>query len=239
MFGRSSISGAVLFEPTRPQLDLTGGFADFKVGGMGLNQETAAINIPVVADHLAIRIAADRDHLDGYTQVQGTNDSLNETNNWAARVSLLWSRATGKFSEYALLDYVGVNELPRDGYSTADNPTLPEFNFLRTSTRPGDFAMERRFSGGLRPGGRRRHRVERQRLHKSAPADRCHLASGRASTIGAPPSRRQRGAQSDRRSGKCGHPSGGIPNQFFFVNQAQYDFGKIGFTRSRSKTSSA
>ena len=38
LFGRSSIAGAVLFEPSRPDLNSTNGFADFKAGGMGLKE---------------------------------------------------------------------------------------------------------------------------------------------------------------------------------------------------------
>ena len=231
LFGRSSISGAVLFEPTRPQLDSINGFADFKVGGLGLNQDTGAINIPIVADHLAIRIAVDRDHLDGYTQVQGTNDALNETNNWAGRVSVLWKPGDGKFSDYAVLDYVGVDESSPGWILTANNPTLPEFSLPASITAPGGLATGTAFFGaactqavaaGIQSS---LNGCINQRLQIAStwlPAQEAQLA------------RLQAGGNAALRV-TGGPENAGIPqreflNQFFFVNQAQYDFGNLGFT---------
>jgi iron complex outermembrane recepter protein len=231
LFGRSSIAGAVLFEPSRPDLNSTNGFVDFKAGGMGLNQETAVVNVPIIDDQLAVRIAADRYHLDGYTQVEGADQTLNGTNNWAARVSVLWKPGDGRFSEYAVLDYVGVDESAPGWILTADNPTIAEFHLPANISAPGGLAAgtanfgavcAQAVAAGIQSS---LNGCINQRLQIAStwlPAMQAQLAriaaggNGALSTTGGPEN--------------AGIPQTEFLNQFFFVNQAQYDFGKIGFT---------
>jgi len=100
LFGRTSVAGAVLVTPKAPSL--TGGISgvlDVLEGTLGRQEVTAAVNVPIVEDKVAVRLAFRRQHLDGYTHIIGTSQELDETNNYAYRVSLLvqptsWLRST-------------------------------------------------------------------------------------------------------------------------------------------------
>jgi iron complex outermembrane receptor protein len=107
LFGRSTTGGAVLFEPKRPVMDEFGGYIDGSVGNYAMKELQGAINIPI-GDTLAIRIAADVDHRDGYTRDITNGEDLDNENYGTFRASALW-RPFSHFENYAVFDYLSAH----------------------------------------------------------------------------------------------------------------------------------
>jgi iron complex outermembrane receptor protein len=90
--GRSSPSGAITLTTRLPDLDSFGGFGEITaVSGPGGQKYDGALNVPIVKERLALRIAGSIDDNDG-SGVHPVNRSLYPTNpfdrTWTERVSL-------------------------------------------------------------------------------------------------------------------------------------------------------
>ena len=230
LFGRSNIGGAALFEPKRPQYNTFGGHVGAIVGGLGLNRQYAAVNIPIVDDHLAIRIAGSRYHLNGFTRVIGTNDRLNETNNFAGRIGIAW-KADRIISNYTLLDYVGVRQTSAGWVLRAYNPNIASFNLPTSISAPNGLAV------GTANFGSACTAAVAAGLQSSVTAcidQRLQLAATFLPKLRAEYQRVEAGGNAALRY--TGGPlDAGVPlkeylNQFFGVNQTLLDFGDIGPT---------
>lgn len=66
LFGRNAIGGAVLSNTRKPTYDF-GGYAQAEYGRFNSISMEAAVNLPVVKDMLAVRLAAQISNTDGYT----------------------------------------------------------------------------------------------------------------------------------------------------------------------------
>src|SRR3546814_2981160 len=73
LFGRSSAAGAVLIYPQRPVLNTYGGSVDVTIGNYGRTQFTDIANLPLIEDHLAVRLAVNSNHINGYTKDLNTS----------------------------------------------------------------------------------------------------------------------------------------------------------------------
>ncbi len=231
LFGRTNISGSVLFEPTRPAFNVFNGYLDVSEGNLGLNHDMAAINIPVIPDQLAIRIAAQRDHLDGYTNVLGSDTALNETNNYGARISVNWRPGGGRFTDYAVLDYVGVSETSPGWVLSAYDPNNALFNLPANINAPGGLAYGTAYFGAPCASA---VSAGIQSSLNGCINQRLEIAASWGPALQSELARIEAGGNAAVRY-TAGPLNPGVPareflNQFFFVNQAQYDFGKIGFT---------
>ena len=76
LFGRSSAAGAVLIYPNRPNLSEWGGWVNATIGSYDREQFTGIVNVPIVTDHLALRVAVNANHVDGYTSEFGFSQKL-------------------------------------------------------------------------------------------------------------------------------------------------------------------
>ena len=72
LFGRSTTGGAVLIEPNRPS-DIFEGYGRLQVGNYNNVQLEGALNIPVIQDVLAVRLAGFYWKRDGYMRTSQTN----------------------------------------------------------------------------------------------------------------------------------------------------------------------
>ena len=80
LFGKNTIGGAVLVDTQKPK-DTFGGYVDVRVGEYNRIDAEGAINVPVVADKLLVRVSFMTSNVDGYiTHIldSGTNDDLDE-----------------------------------------------------------------------------------------------------------------------------------------------------------------
>src|SRR3546814_871581 len=70
LFGRNTTGGAVLVYSALPTYDLEG-YAEVEVGNYNKREFQGALNIPIIDDVLAIRLAADIDRRKGFTKNLG------------------------------------------------------------------------------------------------------------------------------------------------------------------------
>lgn len=156
LFGRNSTSGAVLVYPTAPTHEL-GGYVSATYGNYDALLVEGALNVPVVQDHVAIRIAGQRNKRDGYTKSRASGQDLENRNDSAFRVSLLLE--SGDFSNTTVYDYL---KWDRNGdasiltylYPGTTTPRFPGFNtFFDCGTSPScdvDLALARQKQAGVR-----------------------------------------------------------------------------------------
>ncbi|WP_081659786.1 TonB-dependent receptor [Sphingobium baderi] len=123
LFGRNSTSGAVLVYPNAPTYTWGG----YLMGGYGNydNREVeGALNLPIMEDHIALRIAGRRQIRDGYTKVtlpDGAVQDRDNLNDYYYRASLLVEPFDG-LKNVTVFDSVKWN---RNGDGTIFGNTYP------------------------------------------------------------------------------------------------------------------
>lgn len=122
LFGRNAIGGAVLTNSRKPTYNF-GGYLEAEYGRFNSLRVEGAINLPVVADKLAIRLAGQSTSTDGFTKTNvyapytltgpfssapggaiPNTRNAGEIDNKGLRVSVLAEPVTG-FSNLTVLDY--------------------------------------------------------------------------------------------------------------------------------------
>ncbi len=111
LFGRNTTGGAILIQSRRPTMDF-GGHVTATAGNYGDREIDAAINIPLVADRLALRVATNAQKRDGFTIAQSTPShpnglDLDDSNHFSVRGSLL--AQFGGVENLLVADYVKVD----------------------------------------------------------------------------------------------------------------------------------
>ncbi len=108
LFGQNTTGGAILFVPKKPSNKFEG-FAQEILGDYSWNQFTGAVNVPIVADKLMIRVAGQRDERDGFTKVLSTPGlALDNRDSWYGRVGITF-RPTDDIENYTVVDYSYVH----------------------------------------------------------------------------------------------------------------------------------
>ena len=128
LFGRSSAAGAILVTPTHPDLDNWGGSLDGILGDYGRLQGTAVLNAPIIPGELALRVAVNANHVNGYTNLIGTSQYLDEVNNQQARIGLEFRK--GGFDNYLVASYVSVDQSATGSVMTAATVNPPQLDGL-------------------------------------------------------------------------------------------------------------
>lgn len=226
LFGRANTAGAVLVSPARPDLGNLEGSVDVALGGLGLSRITGVMNVPIVDDELAVRIAVHRNHLDGYTKTIGSSERLNETHTQNARLSAEWRR--GWFRTYSVFDYYDVDQASSAPILSAINPTLSIFNLPANINAPNGLTAgsatfgavcNQAVAAGLSP-------------NLSACIDqRLRIAATFRPALEAEFARTSQGGDAVRSTPH--DPSLDLNEKLrklTFVNQSEIDFGKVGFT---------
>ncbi len=152
LFGATSLGGAVLITPTHPNLHEYQGGIDLLEGNLGLSNFNAYLNIPLVDDQLAVRVAVERQHTDGYTQVIGSNTKLDEVNNEGGRFSIDWRPDNGRFENYTLATVYNENETPASRMVGGLNPGNAYFNLPSSTATPAGAAAGTQYYGAICAG---------------------------------------------------------------------------------------
>lgn len=108
LFGRSSASGAILIRPVHPDLTRYGESAELRVGNFGRAQLSGVLNVPLVKDRLAVRVAASFNHVDGYTEAIGSRLRFDEQANRTFRLGA--TAKVGRFENYLVATYVDLDQ---------------------------------------------------------------------------------------------------------------------------------
>jgi len=127
LFGRSNTAGAVLVTPQKPTFNDFYGRVSAKVGNLGRADFDVMVNVPLVEDKLAVRLALNRTHLDGYTKVIQTGQMLDENNSESMRFSVL-ARPTEWFENYAVYNYYNFDAAAAARVLVAANTGLAALN---------------------------------------------------------------------------------------------------------------
>ena len=128
LFGRSSAAGAVLVTPQHPKMNDFSGLVDATVGTYDRMQFTGVINIPLITDHLAVRFAANANHVDGYTHLIGTSQTLDGINNQQYRAAIEFNY--GGFDNYLVGQFINVDESGTGQVLAAANTNYVNANLL-------------------------------------------------------------------------------------------------------------
>jgi iron complex outermembrane receptor protein len=123
LFGRNTTGGAVLFTPQKPKNDYDG-YAQLTLGDYNWRETEAALNIPIVADRLLLRVAGDVSMRDGYTRDVGPffpGQDYDNRDYWALRLSLV-ARPTDDFENYLIASSLYVHETGTGGSLFAVKP---------------------------------------------------------------------------------------------------------------------
>jgi iron complex outermembrane receptor protein len=122
LFGRNTTGGAILYSPQAPSHEL-GGYVSGSVGDENHRRAQGAVDIPLIQDKLAMRLAGDINQRDGYTKNIGVGDDLDAVDTKTFRVSLL-----AEFGNLRNLLIVDKFKSENDGFNTsltADGFTAP------------------------------------------------------------------------------------------------------------------
>jgi iron complex outermembrane recepter protein len=90
LFGRNATGGAVLYSTPLPG-DKFGGYAILRGGSRDFNQIQAAVDIPLVQDKLAARLAFDSTRGNGYVTNVNTGNTLGDKNSRSGRATILFT----------------------------------------------------------------------------------------------------------------------------------------------------
>lgn len=107
LFGRNTTGGAILFQTNDPNFNGLSGRLSGSVGNLDLRSGTAVLNVPIVDDKLAIRMAVQHIKRDGFLRDVGTvngGDKYDDRDSWAARGKLLF-QMTDNLSFLGSVDY--------------------------------------------------------------------------------------------------------------------------------------
>jgi len=88
LFGRSTTGGAVIITPKKPIGEFDG-FFEGTIGNYGAREFTGAINVPIIGDRLALRVAGNYAQHNGYARSLTTGQQLDDRDRSSYRISLL------------------------------------------------------------------------------------------------------------------------------------------------------
>lgn len=224
LFGRSSSAGAVLITPQHPIMNEYGGLLDATVGDYDRVQFTGVLNIPIITDHLAARLAVSTDHVDGYTKLFGESATLDGVNDQQYRLGIEFK--DGGFDNYVVASYLNVDESGTGQVLAAANPNFSLYN-LTQAAGPAVFGAvcAQAVSLGFSPNAAT---CESQRID-TLDAIGQDYRNELARLAGSPQAVRSTAPSFD------GTPLMNLEHHGSVVDIAQYDFGQIGFLKLNVK----
>jgi iron complex outermembrane receptor protein len=123
LFGRPSIGGLISIQPKRPTNDLEG-YVQTTFGNYGDKENEFAVNIPVIADKLLVRVAGQMQQRDGYTKNLQDGSYLDDRNYYAWRVGVTL-RPTDDFENYFVYDGYWQDSHGASNMLAKINPNFP------------------------------------------------------------------------------------------------------------------
>lgn len=121
LFGRNTTGGAVLMEPARPKMNVVEGYADLTLGNLQRRSGQGALNVPIVDDVLAVRVAGQFDKRDGYVRDVNTGRDYLNRNNYSLRLGIQFN-PSDTLSSYTAVSYQEVDENGGGNVLLAVNP---------------------------------------------------------------------------------------------------------------------
>lgn len=129
LFGRNATGGAVLYTTPRPGDELSGNVI-IRAGERNTFQVQGAIDLPLVKDLLALRLAGDFSKEDGFIRNRFTGNTLGDKDSQSGRATLLFT-PTSSISNTTLVQYDHFGGTEGQGniytYYTAPNAAGQQF----------------------------------------------------------------------------------------------------------------
>lgn len=104
LFGRATAGGAVLIQPRLATPDALYGMAQGRLGNRGRTDLDLMLNVPIIEDKLAVRVAFNRTHIDGYVKNLSTGQEMDGNDSRSVRASLV-ARPVDWFSNNLVYNY--------------------------------------------------------------------------------------------------------------------------------------
>lgn len=108
LFGRSTTAGAVLLTPNAPT-DEFDGFFEANFGEYSTREFTGAVNMPILSDKIALRVAGNYSYHTGFARSNTTGQDLDDRNRSSYRISLLL-RPTDSIRNTTIFSDNNINE---------------------------------------------------------------------------------------------------------------------------------
>lgn len=122
LFGRNTIGGAVLLTPRRPDFT-TNGYVEGSYGNLDYRRFAGAVNVPLIEDVLAVRIAGEVKRRDGYVKDVSGGPALSNMHNQSIRGSVRFEPAPG-ISNILTVEYFNAPEEPSGNVPTDVSPGI-------------------------------------------------------------------------------------------------------------------
>jgi iron complex outermembrane receptor protein len=90
LFGRNTTGGAILIQTNDPNFEGLSGLSSVTFGRFNERSGTAIVNLPIVDEKMALRLAVQRNKRDGYITNLFDGSKLANRNSWTARGKLLF-----------------------------------------------------------------------------------------------------------------------------------------------------
>lgn len=119
LFGRNTLGGAILIGPEEPQWDL-GGYVQGTYGNYDYRELEGALNVPIVEDVLALRVAGQIRRRDPITYSINGDAGFNDIHQDAARVSLRFA-PTDWLESKTIYEYFDADEAASGYYLLRQN----------------------------------------------------------------------------------------------------------------------
>jgi iron complex outermembrane receptor protein len=229
LFGRATTGGAIVFTPQHPDLDSFSGMFDATEGTLGTNILTGVVNVPLIDGELAIRIAARLDQRDGYTHVEGTDETLDGRNRSSFRIGAEW-QPTSKFDNYVVLDANIVAESTGAQVTVGYNPSLLEFNLPSSTATPLGAVYGNAFFGGVCAADVANGYAPNV---NSCENQRLGMLAGYGASIAAEVARYDQGGSSTVRTvpfNQTPYPPRDDAQTYMLVDNAKWELGDLGFS---------
>jgi iron complex outermembrane recepter protein len=110
LFGRNTTGGALLLYTKQPDYEF-GGYLQGVIGSYNWKEAEGAINVPLVKDKLAVRVAAQSRARDGYTKSANGGFTGDDVDSEAYRISVLFEPTTW-LKNVTVYDYSFATEHP-------------------------------------------------------------------------------------------------------------------------------
>ncbi len=125
LFGKNSQSGAVQFKTVAPSHDGSDGFFRVTGGNYGLLNVSGAASVSAIDDVLAFRVTGFSSDRDGFVDVVGLDDDLNDRKRWGTRLQALYT-PTDTLSVRVIADYSEIDEICCAAMTMEDNLGLTD-----------------------------------------------------------------------------------------------------------------
>ncbi len=151
LFGRNATGGAVLYASTLPGNEF-GGFATIRGGQRNMVQVQGAIDLPLIADKLLIRVAGNYQKQDGYVRNLLTGGTLGDIDSKSGRITMV-AKPSDSFENVTVIQYSDFGGTESNGqlfsyYTLGQTNTSPQTGI----TYPLNTTLDTVYGNGFFPG---------------------------------------------------------------------------------------